>query len=185
MHCYQPISNLSVISKLLKRLVARQLLDYHRAVKLLPELQSAYRAFHSTKTAVLKVLADILLALNTGELYQRFLIHPHSAAFDTVDHATLLRRLETSYGIGSTVLGWFASYLSGRIQTVRCGMSASDASAVLCGVPQLHEDRSLDRFCSYSTLRTLLRLIKRHNLRPHMYADDTQIYGFCRPTAAS
>jgi len=61
-----------------------------------------------------------------------------SAAFVTVDHATLLRRLETSmsYGIGSTVLGWFTSYLSGRIQTVRCGMSASDASAVLCGVPR-------------------------------------------------
>jgi len=111
MHCYQPISNLSVISKLLKRLVARQLLDYHRAVKLLPEQQSAYRAFHSTKTAVLKVLADILLALDTGDIAV-------SAAFDTVDHATLLRRLETSYGIGSTVLGWFASYLSKHIQHV-------------------------------------------------------------------
>jgi len=31
-----------------------------------------------------------------------------------------------------------------------------------------------------------LRLVERHNLRPHIiYADDTQIYGFCRPTAAS
>ena len=28
----------------------------------------------------------------------------------------------------------------------------------------------------------LLQLVKRHQLIPHAYADDTQIYGFCRPT---
>jgi len=45
---YRPISNLSVLSKLLERLVARQLLDHLAAATLLPELQSAYRAHHST-----------------------------------------------------------------------------------------------------------------------------------------
>ena len=63
-----PIANLSVLSKLLERLVVRQLLDYLNAARLLPELQSAYRAHHSTETAVTKVLADILLALDTGDL---------------------------------------------------------------------------------------------------------------------
>ena len=53
-----------------------------------------------------------------------------SAAFNTVGHVTLLRLLKTSYGIGGSVLEWFTSYLSGRIQSVRCGMSTSDASAV-------------------------------------------------------
>ena len=42
-----PISNLSVLSKLLEGLVAQQLLDYLNSNRLLPELQSAYRAFHS------------------------------------------------------------------------------------------------------------------------------------------
>jgi len=28
----------------------------------------------------------------------------------------------------------------------------------------------------------LLRLIRRHHLHPHAYADDTQIYGFCDPS---
>ena len=55
----RPISNLSVLSKLLERLVARQLLDYLNSERLLPELQSAYRAFHLTETAVLKMMADI------------------------------------------------------------------------------------------------------------------------------
>jgi len=27
-----------------------------------------------------------------------------------------------------------------------------------------------------------LKLIKRHRLSPHAYADDTQIYGFCQPS---
>ena len=80
------------------------------------------------------------------------------------------------------MLGWFASYLSGRIQTIRCGMSAFDASAVLCGVPQ---GSVLGPILFLLYTADLLRLVERHNLRPHMYADDTQIYGFCRPTAAS
>jgi len=92
---YWPISNLSVLSKLLERLVARQLLDHLAAAKLLPELQSAYQAHHSTETAVLTVLADILSALDTDDVAVLTLIDL-SAAFDTVDHATLLRRLKTS-----------------------------------------------------------------------------------------
>jgi len=55
---YRPISNLSVASNLLERLVA-QLLAYLNKSGLLPRLQSAYRAGHSTETAVLKVLSDI------------------------------------------------------------------------------------------------------------------------------
>jgi len=90
---YRPIFNFSVLSKLLERLVAGQLLGHLNAARLLPDLQSAYPAYHSTETAVLKVLADILRALDTGDVAMLTLLNL-SAAFDTVDHATLLRRLE-------------------------------------------------------------------------------------------
>jgi len=99
----RPIANLSVLSKLLERLVVRQLLDYLNAARLLPELQSAYRAHHSTETAVTKVLADILMALDAGDLSMLTLLDL-SASFDTVDHNTLLSRLEISYGLGGSVL---------------------------------------------------------------------------------
>jgi len=63
---YRPISNFSVLSKLLERLVARQIIEYLTENRLLLKLQSAYRANHSR--ALLKVLADILRAVDSGDL---------------------------------------------------------------------------------------------------------------------
>ena len=132
---YRPISNLSVLSKTLERLVARQLLDYLYAADLMPDLQSAYRANHSTETAVLKVLSDILRAVDGGDLAALALLDL-SAAFDTVDHETLLHRLKQSYGLGGRAHDWFQSYLSGRFQSVRCGGTSSTPTKLYCGVPQ-------------------------------------------------
>ena len=125
---YRPISNLSVISKLLERLVCKHLVKYLKDNDLLPDLQSAYRAHHSTETAVLKVLSDIL-ALDTGDLAVLTLLDL-SAAFDSVDHITLQRRLQTSYGLSGNVMNWFASYLRDRVQHVRFSATSSLPSAV-------------------------------------------------------
>jgi len=59
-------------------------------VWLLPRLQSAYHVGHSTETAVLKVLSDILLAIDSGDLSALVLLYL-SAAFDTVDHNILIQ----------------------------------------------------------------------------------------------
>jgi len=134
---YPAITNLSVVSKLLERLVAQQLTTYLTDNGLLPDMQSAYRAHHSTETAVLKVIGDILLALDSGNLALLSLLDL-SATFDTVDHdtGTLLRRLQTSYGLDGVVIKWFASYLSGRTQHVRTPTTTSLPSPVAYGVPQ-------------------------------------------------
>jgi len=101
-----------------------------------------------------------------------------SAAFDSVDHHTLLQRLQTSYGLGGQVMNWFASYLQGRVQHVRFSATSSTPSAVEYGVSQ---GSVLGPILFLLYTADLLQLIKCHQLMPHAYADDTQIYWFCRP----
>ena len=175
---YRPISNLSVMSKLLEHLVAKQLVGYLTASGLLPRLQSAYRAHHSTETAVLKVMTDILQALDTGNLAVLMLLDL-SAAFDMVDHATLLHRLSVTYGLDGAVLSWFRSYLSGRTQFVRCGSSKSAPATLSCGVPQ---GSVLGPILFLLYTADLLGLIEQHDLIPHLYADDTQISSYSPPS---
>jgi len=102
---YRPVSNMSVAAKLLEQLVAQQLLGHLNRSGLLPRLKSAYHAFHSTETTVLKVPTDILLAVDTGDLSA--VVLDLSVAIDTVDHDFLIYWLRTSCGLSGLVLQWF------------------------------------------------------------------------------
>ena len=63
-----PSSNLTFISKLLERLVARRLLIHSELNQLLPRYQSAYRPHHSTETALTRVTNDILCSIDKGNV---------------------------------------------------------------------------------------------------------------------
>jgi len=80
-------------------------------------------------------MADILLALDRGVIAFLTLLDL-SAAFDTVDHANFLKRMEISYGLKGTLLSWFQSYLTGRKQSVQFNNARPLPTLVLFGVPQ-------------------------------------------------
>ena len=63
---YRPISNLSFLSKLLERIIAARLSSHLLSHNLMSKLQSAYRKFHSSETALLHVQNDILASLYAG-----------------------------------------------------------------------------------------------------------------------
>ena len=175
---YRPISNLTVLSKLLERLVAHQLHHYLATANLLPTVQSGFRPCYSTETAVLSVISDILLAVDRGD-FAALILLDLSAAFDTVDHEILLQRLRTSFGINGVALQWFQSYLTGRTQHVRRGVDRSTTVQLICGVPQ---GSVLGPILFILHTADLVSVIEQHGLSPHLYADDTQIYGFCPPS---
>ena len=176
---YRPISNLSVISKLLERAVCAQLAEYLDDNNLMPPNQSAYRRSYSTETALTAVFSDIISELDRGNLVLLSMLH--LLAFDCVDHDIILNKLDTSYGIRSTSRQWLTSYLSSRTLSVRYNGSASSAEITHFDVPQ------------GSVLVTLLFLlytadlhltITRHGFRSHYYADDSQLYISCSPDEA-
>jgi len=122
------------MSKVVERLVCRQLMAFFDRHRLLPDLQSTNMAHHSTETAVLKIVSDILRAADSGKVTLLGLLDM-SAAFD---HSILIDRLNTSFGIRGTVLSWIQSFITGRcrIQAVQVGDDQSAILSVLCGIPQ-------------------------------------------------
>ena len=176
---YRPVSGLPVLSKLLERLVVKQIRQHLANFKLLPSEQSAYRSSHSTETALLKVTNDILCNMDNGRPTLLSSLDL-SSAFDTVHHPTLLGRLKTSFGFTNTALSWITSYLQDRSQSVRYNGTISSSTHAFCGVPQGSVLGPL-LFISYTS--DLIPIVKSHGLNIHVFADDVMIYGSCTPSS--
>ena len=129
------MSNLSFISKVLERIVYFQFVNHITANKLIDQFQSAYKPGHSTETALIRVVNDMLNAIDNGNLSLLTLLDL-SAAFDTIDHSILLERLQTSFGIDGLLLKWVKSYLSNRHQKVKIDNNLSNVLPIVYGVPQ-------------------------------------------------
>ena len=89
---YRPVSNLPFVSKIIEKVVASRIKDQLDKHKLHDNRQSAYRSFHSTETALLRVHHDIAAALYNNSC-SILVMRDLSAAFDIIDHGMLYQRL--------------------------------------------------------------------------------------------
>jgi len=99
---YRPISNLSLISKIIERVVKSWLTGHLFSHNLLNSHQSAYRRHHSTETSLLYIHDHLINAIGSQKL-SRLCLLDLSAAFDTTDHDILLTRLSSWFGIHGCV----------------------------------------------------------------------------------
>ena len=174
---FHPVSNLSYISNLVERFAADQLADHVAKNGLSEKFQSAYRALHSTETALTCVSNDILLNMDNRKSTCLVLLDL-SAAFDMLDHETLLNCLQNRFRITGVVLKWIKSYLSDRFQAVV--LKKEEGETAMPDMVKLSMDVPKG-----SVLRPLLftlftkplgDICRQYDQDFHLYADDTQLY---------
>ena len=168
---YRHVSNLCFIAKIQEKIVLSHVSAYLNSHNLYNTCQSAYRPGHSTETALLKVVNDLFLSPNKGNIYVLALLDS-SSAFDTIDHAILVHRLHTDFGFTDTVIQWFSSYLTDRTHYVSLSNHCSDFAPVHSGVPQ---GSVLGPLLLAMYTKPLSAIIDSHSIIHHSFADDLQL----------
>ena len=166
---YRPISLLIVFAKILEKVIAIQLIEYFLNSGLLNKFQSAYKKYHSTTTALLHILDEILKSLNNNEITVMTLLD-YSKAFDTANHALILAKLK-ALGLTESACKWISSYLHERKQKVSTTKGVSEEITLKNGVPQ----GSILGPILFTVLTSDLHKCLQH-CKYHCYADDTQLY---------
>jgi len=178
---FRPVSNLSFLSKLLQRVVQIRLQVFLDSSNMMPPMQSAYRRYYSTETAVTKVnYNDLLLAADAGHTsvgslsvwtYSRFW-HRRTP----VTLASSRASVWSAWCCRGVVLAWFSSYLTGR--SFRVGFNGQMFSVVyiLCSIPR---GWVLGPRLFVLYMVDLVEVTDQYDVNVHLYADDTQLHLQC------
>jgi len=165
---YRPISLLSVVSKILERVVFKHVYNFLLTSNLLSKHQSGFRSGDSTVNQLSFLYHAFSQALDAKKDV-KIVFCDVSKAFDKVWHNGLLYKLQKA-GIRGNLLTWFQNYLTHRTQRVVIKGQHSSWGEIEAGVPQ------------GSVLGPLLFLVYINDLTDEidcnikLFADDTTLY---------
>ena len=174
---YRPVSNIPFLSKVIEKAVLEQLNTHLKLNNLYCSNQSGYRQHHSCETLNVRMFNDMLKSVDENNIVALFLLDM-SSAFDTIDHSLLIALLQESYGINSTALNWFVSYLENRTWSVNIENSFSNILTLMFGVPQ---DSILGPVLFILYTKHVQHIAFKYGLQIHLYADDTQLFIAFKP----
>ena len=168
---YRSNSNLCLIAKRLEKLVLSQVSSYLNSHNLYNTCQSAYRPGHSTETALVKVVNNLFLSPNKGNISVLALLD-FSSTFDTIDHPILVHCLHADFGFADTVLQWFSSYLTDRTHYISLSNHCSAFAPVHSGV---HQGSVFCPILFTMYTKPLSAIIDSHSIMHLSFADDIQL----------
>ena len=165
---YRPISLISILAKVMERLVYKHIYNYLIDNNLITSHQSGFTPGDSAVNQLLYITNEFGRALDEGKEV-RVVFCDISKAFDRVWHKGLLRKLE-SIGIRGSLLSWVKNYLSERKQRVVINNSTSSWRDINAGVPQ---GSILGPLLFIVFINDILTDI---NSTIKLFADDTSLY---------
>ena len=169
---YRPVSSLPFLEKIVEQAIFKQLNQHLEHNKLYAKYQSAYRTGHSCETTLTNLVDDIQL-FNSQDDNVVLVLLDQSAAFDTVDHAILLKKLQNTFYIRNKALSLFISYLKNRTFSVKINDKLSSPSDLKYGVPQ---GSLLGPILYILYTADIEEVVMRNGFQILTYADDCQLY---------
>ena len=118
---YRPISLLLTISKILEKVMYNRIYDFLTETSQIYQSQYSFRRRHSCEHAIGELVGEVIKNLENMKFTATIYLDL-SKAFDTLEHSTLLSKLEI-YGIRGMTLQWFKNYLADRKLLVKCTTS--------------------------------------------------------------
>ena len=130
----RPITKSNPVTKIFEIVLYTRLQCFFNKFELISNLQFGFQKGKSIEGAAINLLHEINEA-NASGVSTVSVFLDMSKAFDTINHALLLQKLEL-YGIRGPPLELIRSYFAERFQYTRVGNSKSDTLPVEMGVPQ-------------------------------------------------